>query len=51
MVVAAGEAEPEKFGKLVEDMDKTGRVNGPYRRLKNAQQAEAIRAEPPPLSE
>jgi N6-adenosine-specific RNA methylase IME4 len=30
-------------------MDKTGRVNGPYRRLKNIKQAEAIRAEPPPL--
>ena len=34
-IVAAAEAEPEKFGKLVEDMDRTGRVNGPYRRLKN----------------
>jgi N6-adenosine-specific RNA methylase IME4 len=30
-------------------MDKTGRANGPYRRLKNAQQAEAIRRESPPL--
>ena len=30
-------------------MDKTGRANGPYRRLKNAQQAETIRREPPPL--
>ena len=30
-------------------MDRTGRVNGVYRRLKNAQQAERIRAEPPPL--
>jgi ParB/RepB/Spo0J family partition protein len=48
-VVAAAEAEPEKFGKLLADMDKTGRVNGVYRRLKNTQQAELIRAEPPPL--
>jgi hypothetical protein len=48
-VVAAAEAEPEKYGKLVEAMDKTGRVNAPYRRLKVAQQAEIIRAEPPPL--
>jgi N6-adenosine-specific RNA methylase IME4/ParB-like chromosome segregation protein Spo0J len=48
-VVDAAEAEPEKFSKLKEDMDRTGRVNGPYRRLKNAQQAEAIRAAPPPL--
>lgn len=48
-VVAAAEAEPEKFGKLKDDMDRTGRVNGPYRRLTNTKQAEAIRAEPPPL--
>jgi N6-adenosine-specific RNA methylase IME4 len=30
-------------------MDRSGRVNGPYRRLINIKQAEAIRAEPPPL--
>ena len=47
-VGAAAEAEPEKYGHLLETMDKTGRANGPYRRLKNAQQAEAIRREPPP---
>jgi N6-adenosine-specific RNA methylase IME4 len=49
-VIDAAEAEPERFGKLKEDMDRTGRVNGVYRRLKNAQQAEQIRAEPPPLT-
>ena len=48
-IVDAAEAEPEKFGKLAEDMDRSGRVNGPYRRLKNIRQAEAIRAAPPPL--
>jgi ParB family chromosome partitioning protein len=48
-VVDAAEAEPERFGKLLEAMDKTGRVNGPYRRLVNIKQADAIRAEPPPL--
>src|SRR6516164_9019838 len=48
-VVDAAEAEPEKFGPLLEQMDRTGRVNGVYRRLKIARQAEAIRAEPPPL--
>ena len=48
-VVDAAEAEPEKFGKLLADMDRTGRANGVYRRLKIAQQAEQIRAEPPPL--
>jgi N6-adenosine-specific RNA methylase IME4 len=48
-VIDAAEAEPERFGKLKEDMDRTGRVNGAYRRLKNTKQAELIRAEPPPL--
>jgi N6-adenosine-specific RNA methylase IME4/ribosomal protein S14 len=48
-VVDAAEAEPEKFGKLLADMDRTGRANGVYRRLKIARQAEEIRAEPPPL--
>jgi N6-adenosine-specific RNA methylase IME4 len=44
----AAKAEPERFGKLAADMDRTGRVDGPYKRLKVARQAEAIRAEPPP---
>src|SRR6516162_6421540 len=48
-IVEAAEAEPEKYGKLLDDMDRTGRVNGIYRRLKIFQQAERIRAEPPPL--
>jgi N6-adenosine-specific RNA methylase IME4 len=48
-IVDAAEAEPTKFGKLLADMDRTGRVNGVYRRLKIAKQAELIRAEPPPL--
>jgi len=48
-LVKAAEDEPEKFGKLVADMDRTGRVDGPYQRLKVARQAEAIRSEPPPL--
>src|SRR5262249_33630295 len=48
-IVAAAEAEPERFGKLVADMDRTDRVNGVHRRLKIAKQAEQIRAEPPPL--
>jgi N6-adenosine-specific RNA methylase IME4 len=45
----AAEAEPEQFGKLLADMDRTGRVNAPYKRLRNIRQAEQIRAEPPPL--
>jgi N6-adenosine-specific RNA methylase IME4 len=48
-VVDAAEAEPEKYGKLLEQMDDTGRVSGVYRRLKIARQAEAIRAEAPSL--
>jgi N6-adenosine-specific RNA methylase IME4 len=48
-IVDAAEAEPEKYGKLLADMDRTKRVNGVYRRLKISQQAEIIRAEPPPL--
>jgi N6-adenosine-specific RNA methylase IME4/ParB-like chromosome segregation protein Spo0J len=50
-VIAAAEAEPEKFGKLLEDMDRSGKVDGVYRRLALARQAEIIRAEPPPLPE
>jgi N6-adenosine-specific RNA methylase IME4 len=45
----AARAEPERFGKLVADMDRTGRVNGPFKRLKVARQAAVIRAEPPPF--
>ena len=48
-VYEAAETEPEKFGPLLKQMDKTGRVNAPYKRLKVAKQAELIRAEPPPL--
>jgi N6-adenosine-specific RNA methylase IME4 len=48
-IVDAAEVEPEKYGKLLADMDRTGRVNGVYRRLRVAQQAEIIRAESPPL--
>ena len=50
-VVEAAEAEPDnvEYRRLVETMDKTGRVNAPYRRLTNMRQVEAIRAEPPPL--
>jgi N6-adenosine-specific RNA methylase IME4 len=48
-VVAAAEAEPEKFSKAKDDMNRTGRVNGPYKRVKVARQAVAIRAEAPLL--
>ena len=48
-IVDAAEAEPEKYGRLLADMDRTGRVNGCYERLCVAKQAALIRAEPPPL--
>jgi ParB/RepB/Spo0J family partition protein len=48
-IVDAAEAEPERFGKLLADMDRTGRVNGLYKRLKIFKQAEIIQTEPPPL--
>jgi N6-adenosine-specific RNA methylase IME4 len=48
-LVRAAESEPEKYGPLRDDMDRTGRVENPYRRLKISKQAEAIRCEPPPL--
>jgi MT-A70/ParB-like nuclease domain len=48
-IVDAAKAEPKKFGKLLEAMDRTGQVNGIYKQLKVARQAAAIRNEPPPL--
>lgn len=49
LVVNMAKAEPERFGKLLAAMDKTGRVNAPHRRMKVAMQAEIIRLEAPPL--
>jgi len=48
-IVEAAEQDPERFGKLLADMDRTGRVNGVHKRLVVAKKAEAIRREPPPL--
>jgi N6-adenosine-specific RNA methylase IME4 len=50
-LVEALEAEPDnaKIAKLVETMDDTGNVNGPFKRLKVLKQSEAILAEPPGL--
>ncbi len=48
-VVEAAEAEPGNFKTLLDDMDRTGSIDGAFRRLRNAQQAQAIRAEPPAL--
>lgn len=43
-VVAAARDEPEKYGRLVDYMDKTGKVDGPFRRLRTARQVEDIAA-------
>jgi N6-adenosine-specific RNA methylase IME4 len=48
-VCDAAKADPEKFGKLQADMDRTGRVDGVYKRLCVLQQADRIRAESPPM--
>jgi ribosomal protein S14 len=49
-IVKAAEAEPKKFGKLLDDMNRTGRADGVFKRLKVARQAEEIKAEPPPFA-
>ncbi len=46
-IVAAAAEDPKKFGKLLTDMDRTGRVDGPFNRLKIMKQADAIRKLPP----
>jgi N6-adenosine-specific RNA methylase IME4/ParB-like chromosome segregation protein Spo0J len=48
-VVDAAEKEPKKYGKYAEEMDRTGKINGAYKRLKIAQEAEKIEAEPAPM--
>ena len=45
-IVDAAEADPNRFGPLVEAMDRTGRVNGPYKRLRNIVAADKIKREP-----
>lgn len=48
-VVEAARQEPDKFSALQEQMDRTGRINGIFRKLKIARQLESILAAPPPL--
>lgn len=48
-VVEAADADPEEFGDLVEEMDRTGRVTGVHKKLKNRRQVAQIAKEPPPL--
>jgi N6-adenosine-specific RNA methylase IME4 len=48
-IVVAAEAAPndQRIQKLVDDMNRTGRVNGPHKRLQIMQQTAAIRRAPP----
>jgi N6-adenosine-specific RNA methylase IME4 len=48
-VIDAAEAEPEEYGYLVEQMDRSGKVAGVYRRLVVQRQIKQIEAEPPVL--
>jgi hypothetical protein len=48
-VVEAAEIEPDKYASFLNEMDRTGRIDGVYKALKKARQAEAIANEPPPL--
>ena len=48
-VVEAAEEDPDEYGHLVEQMDRSGKIAGAYRRLIVQQQAKQIMAEPPVL--
>src|ERR1700681_3519592 len=48
-VVDAAEEEPEEYGYLVEQMDRSGKVAGAYRRLEVLRQAKELDAAPPEL--
>jgi N6-adenosine-specific RNA methylase IME4/ParB-like chromosome segregation protein Spo0J len=48
-VVEAAEADPQKYGRLRDTMDRTGRVDGVYRRLRVLRDAETLESAPPPL--
>jgi N6-adenosine-specific RNA methylase IME4 len=48
-VVEAAEEEPEEYGHLVEQMDRSGKVAGAYRRLTVLRQAKGLEAAAPEL--
>jgi N6-adenosine-specific RNA methylase IME4 len=48
-VVEAAEAEPAKYGPLVEAMNRSGKVNAAHKQLQKQRMAERIAAEPEPL--
>lgn len=48
-IVEAAEREPERFGDLQAEMDRTGKVNAPHKKLEVRKAREALMAEPPQL--
>jgi len=50
-VVEAAEQDPQKYGKLVEEMDSKGKVDGYYRKLRRMKQMQDIEKEPLIVSE
>jgi N6-adenosine-specific RNA methylase IME4 len=48
-VAEAAERDPERFGKLADDMNRTGKVDGAHKRLKIMEATDRLRAAPPPL--
>jgi N6-adenosine-specific RNA methylase IME4 len=50
-VVQAASADPVRFGRLAADMDRSGKVDGAFRRLQTLRAAERLAVEPPPLPE
>src|SRR6185437_3360153 len=44
----AAERDPERFGRLRENMNKTGRVDGPFKQLRTLKASAEIRKAPPP---
>ncbi len=48
-VVQAAEEDPDEYGRLADQMDRSGKVAGAYRRLTVLKQAKALEAQPPSL--
>jgi N6-adenosine-specific RNA methylase IME4 len=48
-VVEAAERDPERFGALKDAMDRTGRVDGPFKRMQVMIATDNLRDAPPPL--
>jgi N6-adenosine-specific RNA methylase IME4 len=47
-LMEAAERDPARYGALLKDAERTGRVDGPFKRLENMLAGERLKAEPPP---